>query len=282
MKKLMTALLATVMALSMTATAFAAEDPAVLLDRVTQKASELDSMDCDMGVHAVLVIPNPQTKKDLNVNLDMLMKMKMDQIKSGNPRYKAEMAMEFLNESKYATVFYKDGYYYMDSDGEKIKYPMDLSSVIKSVDQTTAAAELTSSMMKSLAVREEGENRILSYVVDPAKMNAYVDEAIGALLDDTDVVIAIREVKGEYVINKDDYYTNMNMNMTMDISVYGETVRVIMLLEGTVNNPGQPVTIDFPSTDGYLDRDAYRQSLYGGSSRGSSRGSGYGPASEIW
>lgn len=278
MKKLMTALLATVMALSMTATAFAAEDPAVLLDRVTQKASELDSMDCDMGVHAVLVIPNPQTKKDLNVNLDMLMKMKMDQIKSGNPRYKAEMAMEFLNESKYATVFYKDGYYYMDSDGEKIKYPMDLSSVIKSVDQTTAAAELTSSMMKSLAVREEGENRILSYVVDPAKMNAYVDEAIGALLDDTDVVIAIREVKGEYVINKDDYYTNMNMNMTMDISVYGETVRVIMLLEGTVNNPGQPMTIDFPSTDGYLDRDAYRQSLYGGSSRGS----GYGPASEIW
>lgn len=278
MKKLMTALLATVMALSMTATAFAAEDPAALLDRVTQKASELDSMDCDMGVHAVLVIPNPQTKKDLNVNLDMLMKMKMDQIKSGNPRYKAEMAMEFLNESKYATVFYKDGYYYMDSDGEKIKYPMDLSSVIKSVDQTTAAAELTSSMMKSLAVREEGDNRILSYVVDPAKMNAYVDEAIGALLDDTDVVIAIREVKGEYVINKDDYYTNMNMNMTMDISVYGETVRVIMLLEGTVNNPGQPVTIDFPSTDGYLDRDAYHQSLYGGSGRGS----GYGPASEIW
>lgn len=278
MKKLMTALLATVMALSMTATAFAAEDPAALLDRVTQKASELDSMDCDMGVHAVLVIPNPQTKKDLKVNLDMLMKMKMDQIKSGNPRYKAEMAMEFLNESKYATVFYKDGYYYMDSDGEKIKYPMDLSSVIKSVDQTTAAAELTSSMMKSLAVREEGENRILSYVVDPAKMNVYVDEAIGALLDDTDVVIAIREVKGEYVINKDDYYTSMNMNMTMDISVYGETVRVIMLLEGTVNNPGQPVTIDFPSTNGYLDRDAYRQSLNGGSSRGS----GYGPASETW
>lgn len=282
MKKLMTALLAAVMALSMTATAFAAEDPAALLDRVTQKANELDSMDCDMGVHAVLVMPDPQTNKDLNIKLDMLMKMKMDQVKSGNLRYKAEMAMEFLGQTEYATIFYKDGYYYMDSDGEKIKYPMDLNSMIESVEQTTAAAELTSSMMKSLAVREEGENRILSYVVDPAKMNAYVNEAVGSLLDDMDVVMAIREVKGEYVINKDDYYTSLNMNMTMDISVYGETVRVIMLIEGTVNNPGQPVTVDLPSTDGYLDRDAYYKSLYGGTGSGSSRGSGYGPASEIW
>lgn len=280
MKKLMTALLAAVMTVSMTATAFAAEDPAALLDRVTQKASELDSMDCDMGIHAVLVIPDPESKKDLSINLDMLMKMKMDQVKSGNLRYKAEMAMEFLGQSEYATVFYKDGYYYMDSDGEKIKYPMDLNSMISSVEQTTAAAELTSSLMKSLAVREEGENRILSYVADPAKMNTYVNEAMGSLLGNMDVAMTIREVKGEYVINKDDYYTSMNMNMSMDITMYGETVRVIMLIEGTINNPGQPVTVDLPSTDGYTDLNTYYKSLYGGSSSGS--GSGYGPASEIW
>ncbi len=280
MKKLMTALLAAVMTVSMTATAFAAEDPAALLDRVTQKASELDSMDCDMGIHAVLVIPDPESKKDLSINLDMLMKMKMDQVKSGNLRYKAEMAMEFLGQSEYATVFYKDGYYYMDSDGEKIKYPMDLNSMISSVEQTTAAAELTSSLMKSLAVREEGENRILSYVADPAKMNAYVNEAMGSILGNMDVAMTIREVKGEYVINKDDYYTSMNMNMSMDITMYGETVRVIILIEGTINNPGQPVTVDLPSTDGYTDLNTYYKSLYGGSSSGG--GSGYGPASEIW
>lgn len=280
MKKLMTALVAAVMTVAMTATAFAAEDPAALLDRVTQKSNEMDSMDCDMGIHAVLILPDPETKKDLSVNLDMLMKMKMDQVQSGNLRYKAEMAMDFLGQSEYATIFYKDGYYYMDSDGEKIKYPMDLNSMIASVEQTTAAAELTSSLMKSLAVREEGENRILSYVADPAKMNAYVNEALSSLMGDMGVTMTVREVKGEYVINKDDYYTSMNMNMSMDISMYGETVRVIMLIEGTINNPGQPVTVDLPSTDGYVDLNTYYKSLYGGSGSGS--GSGYGPASEIW
>ena len=275
MKRLMTALLAAVMTVMMAGTALAAEDPAALLERVTQKANELDSMDCDLGVHAVMVMQDPEMDLDLSLNLDMMMNMKMDQIKSGNLRYKADMAMEFLGQTEYATVFYKDGYYYMDSNGEKIKYPMDLNSMIASVEQTTAAADLAPSLMKSLSVREEGENRVLSYVADPAKMNAYVQDALKPLLGSMDVGMIIREVKGEYVINKDDYYTSMNMYMVMDMSSYGETLRIIMLLEGNFNNPGQPVNLELPSTDGYSDL-----STYYGTSRGSSGATG--PAAEIW
>ena len=275
MKRLMTALLAAVMTVTMAGTALAAEDPAALLERVTQKANELDSMDCDLGVHAVMVMQDPEMDLDLSLNLDMMMNMKMDQIKSGNLRYKADMAMEFLGQTEYATVFYKDGYYYMDSNGEKIKYPMDLNSMIASVEQTTAAADLAPSLMKSLSVREEGENRVLSYVADPAKMNAYVQDALKPLLGSMDVGMIIREVKGEYIINKDDYYTSMNMYMVMDMSSYGETLRIIMLLEGNFNNPGQPVNLELPSTDGYSDL-----STYYGTSRGSSGATG--PAAEIW
>ena len=273
MKRLMTALLAAVMTVTMAGTALAAEDPAALLERVTQKANELDSMDCDLGVHAVMVMQDPEMDLDLSLNLDMMMNMKMDQIKSGNLRYKADMAMEFLGQTEYATVFYKDGYYYMDSNGEKIKYPMDLNSMIASVEQTTA--DLAPSLMKSLSVREEGENRVLSYVADPAKMNAYVQDALKPLLGSMDVGMIIREVKGEYVINKDDYYTSMNMYMVMDMSSYGETLRIIMLLEGNLNNPGQPVNLELPSTDGYSDL-----STYYGTSLGSSGATG--PAAEIW
>ena len=275
MKRLMTALLAAVMTVAMAGTALAAEDPAALLERVTQKANELDSMDCDLGVHAVMVMQDTEMDLDLSLNLDMMMNMKMDQIKSGNLRYKEDMAMEFLGQTEYATVFYKDGYYYMDSNGEKIKYPMDLNSMIASVEQTTAAADLAPSLMKSLSVREEGENRVLSYVADPAKMNAYVQDALKPLLGSMDVGMIIREVKGEYVINKDDYYTSMNMYMVMDMSSYGETLRIIMLLEGNLNNPGQPVNLELPSTDGYSDL-----STYYGTSRGSSGATG--PAAEIW
>ena len=278
MKKLMTALLAAVMTVTMAGTALAAEDPAALLERVTQKASEMDSMDCQMGVHAVMIMQEPDTDLDLKLNLDMAMNMKMDQIKSGNLRYKADMAMEFLGQTEYASIFYKDGFYYMDSDGEKIKYPMDLNAMMKSVEQTTAAADLTPSLMQSLSVREEGGNRILSYVADPAKMNAYVQKALEPIFGNIDLGILIREVKGEYVINQDDYYTDMNMYMVMDLTSYGETLRIIMLIEGKINNPGQPVTVDLPSTEGYRDMSTYYSTYYGTSGRGGATG----PASEIW
>lgn len=68
---------------------------------------------------------------------------------------------------------------------------------------------------------------------------------------------------------------SMNMYMVMDMSSYGETLRIIMLLEGNFNNPGQPVNLELPSTDGYSDL-----STYYGTSRGSSGATG--PAAEIW
>ena len=59
---------------------------------------------------------------------------------------------------------------------------------------------------------------------------------------------------------------SMNMYMVMDMSSYGETLRIIMLLEGNFNNPGQPVNLELPSTDGYSDL-----STYYGTSRGQQR-----------
>lgn len=274
MKKFVATMLAVVMTMLMPVTAFAAEDPAALLERVTQKANEMDSMDCDMGVHAVFLLSDQDYDLDMELKLDVAMKMKMDQMKSGKLRYKAEMAMEFLGQSQYAVVFYKDGNYYMDMDGEKIKYPMDLDSMVEQIEQTAGAADLAPSLMKRIAVEEEGENRILSYEADPALMNAYMKDTLDTLLGGMDMNVIVREVSGEYVINKDDYYTDMEMYMVMDIVVDSTTVTMILLMEGTVNNPGQEVTVDLPSTEGYRDIYSYYDSYTGNSGA-------TGPASEI-
>lgn len=275
MKKLATIILAAIMTMLTAVSSFAAEDPAALLERVSQKANDLDSIDCDLGVHAVLIMDDSTYNLNMELKLDMAMKLKMDQIKSGNLRYKAEMAMEFLGESQYGTVFYKDGYYYMDMDGDKIKYPMDLDSMLEQIEQTAGAADLSPSLMKSISVREEGENRILSYEADPAKMNAYVQETLESLLGTYGADMIIREVKGEYVVNKDDYYTDLEMYMVMDMTMDSTTVRMILLMEGTINNPGDTITFDLPSTEGYRDIYSY---YYNNSYSGNSGATG--PAAE--
>ena len=67
---------------------------------------------------------------------------------------------------------------------------------------------------------------------------------------------------------------SMNMYMVMDMSSYGETLRIIMLLEGNFNNPGQPVNLELPSTDGYSDHEYILWHITGSSGA-------TGPA-EIW
>ena len=133
MKKMMSIVLAALLMVSMSISAFAAEDPAALLERVNAKNSTLDSMDCKAGVHAVIQVEDPDFDETFSANLDMAMNIQMDQINSGSLRYKAEMAMEMMGIQQYATVFYKDGYYYMNSDGTKFKYPMDLDSMIEKI-----------------------------------------------------------------------------------------------------------------------------------------------------
>lgn len=261
MKKILSIVLTALMAVSMSISALAAEDPAALLERVNAKNSDLNSMDCDMGVHAVVQLQDPDYDEELSMNLDMAMKVQMDQINSGNLRYKADMAMEFMGVQQYATVFYKDGYYYMNSDGTKLRYPMDLDAMIEKAKGTASfAPEIEAAMMSSLSVREENGMRILSYEADASAVDRYVKEAMNDLLGDTGIGMMdmnIRQIKGEYVINQEDYCTAMDIYMVMDMSVMDEKMTIIMLIESDINNPGQPVNVSLPSTDGYEDLAGY-------------------------
>lgn len=284
MKKIMTALLAAVTAMMMTIPSFAAEDPAAVLDRVAAKNNALDSMDCDMGIHAIMMMVSPNEYEDVSLNLDMQMKIKMDGVNSNQLRYKAETATEFLGQTAYANMFYKDGYLYMESEGQKIKYPMDLDSMVETAETANMASGLTSSFMKNVSLNEVNGVRVLSYEADKNKMNTYLKEALGELYGGMDLGlnISVQDLKGSFILNADDYYTNMNMDMVLSMTEDDETLVMLIKIEGTVNNPGQPVEMSLPSTDGYQDLEEYYRSLFSDYGYSGSYGSSYGPASDTY
>ena len=152
MRKWLTAFFGAAAVLMMSFTSFAAENPAELMDRVTAKANALDSMDWDMGIHAVVAMDDMGPEAQMKI--DMAMKMQMENVNSGDLRYKAEVATEMLGETAYSVVFYEDGWYYVDAAGTKLKYPMDLEGMVKSLEGTTAMADLSSSYMKAMTVEE--------------------------------------------------------------------------------------------------------------------------------
>ena len=90
MKKWLTALLGGAAALAMSFPAFAAEDPAAVLDRVSAKADTLDSMDSRVGMHIVLLPDEQDVQSGLRMDMDMT--MKMDGVVTGDLRYLTEAA----------------------------------------------------------------------------------------------------------------------------------------------------------------------------------------------
>lgn len=261
MRKWLTAFFGAAAVLMMSFTSFAAENPAELMDRVTAKANALDSMDWDMGIHAVVAMDDmgPETQ----MKIDMAMKMQMENVNSGDLRYKAEMATEMLGETAYSVVFYEDGWYYVDAAGTKLKYPMDLEGMVTSLEGTTAMTDLSSSYMKAMTVEEINGLRVLFYEADAAKMNGYMQEVMGTVFSEMnlDVGMNIQDIQGAYVINDTDDIVSMTMSMTFGMDFMGENLTYIVLMEGTVNNPGQPVTVSLPSKEGYEDLIGYYDAL---------------------
>lgn len=146
----------------------------------------------------------------------------------------------------------------MDAAGQKLKYPMDVEEMIKTIEDSVGTAEMTSDSMESIELKEDGDNRILTFTADPEKMSGYLDEVMGSLGDMGalgDVNMTIDSASGEYTINKDGYYTDMKMDMAITMEAAGSTMNMTIGMTGSYNNPGQAVEVTIPDTEGYTEID---------------------------
>lgn len=219
-----------------------------------EKNSALDSMDTD--VNYVMSVSTEGVTIDAKMNLNM----KMKNVTGGNLQFVASGSMNMLGFDLPVNMFYTDGYYYMDMMDMKVKQAMPMEEALT---EASVNAEIDTSMMQDMQMRKDGENTILTYVVDAAVMNGYLENILGSnpALSNSQAQISfkIHSSNGEVVINKDGYYTSqkvyMDMDMTMiDMSVGEvETVNLKMDMTMNINNPGQPVDFAVPSTEGYED-----------------------------
>lgn len=221
-----------------------------------------------------------QTVNDINAYYDMILKMSGDALgESGsdsveariemnarmqnltNPaelRYQIFSRMSMPDEQPIEfSMYYLDGYYYMDMLGQKIKYPMPLEEALKEAMSTSRMFETSTDYFKDLTVRTEGDMRVLSFIIDDAVINEYVNTILSATGMDAlynGVSFSVSNVGGEYVINPDGYYTKAIMNMDMTITMMGETINASINADIGIADPGQPVDILTPNPNEYVEQ----------------------------
>lgn len=249
MKKVLSVLLTAVLAMSLTACG-GSKDAKTIYDDATKKTSELTSMD----VKSVVNMQMTQEENTTDISMDM--DMKIADINTDSMKYLAQGTTSVLGQTVDISMYYEDGYYYMDSMGQKIKYAMDLDAIMEQVKQSTEGGNLQSSYLKDLSVKTEGDTEVLTYTVDAEKMDDYVQELMGQMGTDIEgVTYLIKEASGEATVNKDGYFENSKVKLTMDMSMQGESITIVMDTDSTYNNPGQAVEVTAPDLEGYTEVD---------------------------
>lgn len=250
MKKCLTLLLAAVTVLSLAACG-SAKDPKAIYDDASKKTSELTSMDVDSVVNMQMVQGGKTTDIKMNLN------MKMAGINTENLKYQAQGTTDIGEQSIDISMYYENGYYYMSSMGQKIKYAMDLDAMMKQIKQTTEGASMDSSYLKEITAKKENGNQILTFTVDAEKMDAYVQDIMGQMGTDLEgVTYTIKDASGEATVSEEGYFINSKINMSLEMNSQGETVSMVMDTVSTYNNPGQDVEVTAPDLEGYTEIDA--------------------------
>lgn len=250
MKKVLSVLLTAVLAMSLTACG-GSKDAKTIYDDATKKTSQLESMDVKSVVN--MQMTQEENTTDISMNMDI----KMADINTDSMKYLAQGTTSVLDQEIDVSMYYENGYYYMDSMGQKIKYAMDLDAMMKQVKQSTEGGNMDSSYLKDITVKSQGDIQVLTYTVDAEKMDGYVQELMEQVGTDLeDVTYIIKEASGEATVNKDGYFENSKVKLTMEMSMQGETVTIVMDTDSTYNNPGQPVEVTAPDLEGYTEIDA--------------------------
>lgn len=249
MKKCLMLFLALATALSLAACK-GEKDPKVLYDEASKKTSELASMD------VTSVVNMQMTQGDNTTDVKMDLDMKMADINTENMRYLAQGTTSVMGQSLDISMYYENGYYYMDSMGQKVKYAMDLNAMMDQIKQSTEGASVDSSYMKEITAKKDGDNQILTFTVDAEKMDAYVQDLMGQLGTNIEgVTYTIKEANGEATVNKEGYFTNSKIKMTLEMNAQDQTIAMVMDTDSTYNNPGQTVEVTAPDLEGYTEID---------------------------
>ena len=123
------------------------------------------------------------------------------------------------------SMYYLDGYIYMDMLGQKVKY-CGHGRHDEPGPGVIQAFDVPEDLVGDFSQWDEGENKVIGYTINDAKMNEYMQMVLGStgltgMLDGLDM--KLYNIRGEYVVNPAGDCIKMRLKMDMDMTMQGET-----------------------------------------------------------
>lgn len=216
------------------------QDPKELYQTAVEKNSGLSELDVTMGTK--ITMKQGEENEEINMDLNML----MSGYNTRDLKYQVESKTDLFGQSVESTMFYTDGYYYIETNGQKIKYPYDMEKVMELI-QKNQSNMVSADAMSELTAEKEGENTRLNFIGNPEKMTQYTGELLEGIQGAVEgVEYSIEKASGSYLINPEGYYIESAVDMDMTMKISGTTIGVNTKVTSQVNHPGKKVEVHVP------------------------------------
>lgn len=261
MKRLLALTISALLLCPMTSFAAQTEEAKAVYQEMMAKTQTLNEMN---AYYDMTVKMTGDMFKDIEMDsLDMRIEMNTRMHNLTNPSALQFQAFSRVSMPSLMTqpmefsMYYTDGYYYMDMLGQKVKTPMPLNQAMEEVTSTSQMFDNSLEDFTDLTLRTEGENRILSYTMDAGKLNDQMMAILGAPGMSSmyqGISFNVSNIRGEYIVNPEGYYTKANILMDMSMTMEGETINMAIVADVGVADPGQPVAITLPNPAEYTEQ----------------------------
>lgn len=164
-----------------------------------------------------------------------------------------EMSTSVFGQELGITAYFKDGVYYMDSMGQKVKMAMSVADMMK--QSNTEAFMFPESAVKESSVTDKDGGKEISFSLDGAALDDMLMQQMAGMdaLLDLGADLSIGDVSLRAVVDKDERLQSMVLAYTLEMGIEGQTANADCRISLTVVQYGG-VTVEFPD-----DLDTYEE-----------------------
>lgn len=229
-------------------------DPAFL---ALKAATERSQASLEQGIDANYVMNMDMTIYDTPISVSVSGAMKMTNPNNADMKYLMDMNIHMLGETMAMRTFYTNDYLYMDMDSQKMKAYTPLSSAMQEVNQFSMMSMDSMAYIQDVSMADNGNGTTtIYYTTNNAEMNAILENMMNSMestYPDGSSNVTFQACKGEMTLDSAGTVIQERVLMDMTASSEGVDMPYHIFMEMNYNNPGQPVTISLPSTEGYED-----------------------------
>lgn len=182
------------------------------------------------------------------------LQLKYHDLNTPNMEYWSSASMKFLGSEEKETSFYTGGFYYTDQ-GPDQKYKMKIGYQDMTSHLTLGGftGQFGAFLDNLQIAKDQAGNEILLYSSDASDLNSCLSSLCDQMPSLFDRRLEINRLEGRAVINPEGCFLQEDISLFMTMTEKEETVGISTNLHIDYTNPGEPVTITFPSAEGFCE-----------------------------